>query len=436
MARALAVLLLTTLALPAKAKVLTVGPGRSYARIEAAVRKARPDDLILVYPRQDYQPYAQVAVLVTRPRITIRGVLFKGRRIPLSGKGFVYSGRGKIPRAVFQFNPAATGCLVEGFEISDARNKEGNASGVRINQANHVTLRNLELHHNDMGVMSAGNGSLTSALNQRILRCSIHHNGSPRSPGLSHNLYLGGASVTISGCEIHHSTTGHNVKSRAHHTRVEYSHIHDSANREFDLVDGHGETSAPNSDAVILGCLIVKAAKIKGNKAVIHFGQDGGRAHNGTLHLVHNTVITPYQSAVLNLSAPGAKLVLRNNLIWGTRKPARKQRLLAVRKGAKLSNAGGEGNWLSAGFAQLEGSKIDPQKNRIAASDRHPSFDASYRLRAGLGSGLPWKRLRLPPVPGAPRPRRPKLRQYKQPLQLETRRDAKRPQVGAFSLGR
>jgi len=64
--------------------------------------------------------------------------------------------------------------------------------------------------------------------------------------------------VTLSACEVHSSLTGHNVKSRAHFTRVEYCYIHDSANREFDLVDAKATPPSKGSDAVLLGNIIVK----------------------------------------------------------------------------------------------------------------------------------------------------------------------------------
>ena len=127
-----------------------------------------------------------------------------------------------------------------------------------------------------MGVMSNGDGTPNAAADQRIEYCEIHHNGDPAEPGQNHNLYLGGTSVTLSFCEIHSSLTGHNVKSRAHQIRVQYCFIHDSANRELDLVDSD-DTARPESHALLLGNIIVKSPQCAGNRSVIHFGQDGGK---------------------------------------------------------------------------------------------------------------------------------------------------------------
>ena len=231
-------MILFALPCSARAATLEVGPGKPLARIEEANAKAQPGDVILVYPRRGGQPYEKTAVFVRQADLTFRAVPGKRRSwVTISGKGFDYSGVGSTPRAIFQFNPGADGCTLEGFELTDAHNDSHNGAGVRINQANHVTVRNCEIHDNDMGIMSNGDGSPRRPSTSGSRTAVIHHNGDLSEPGYNHNLYLGGTSVTLRFCEVYASLTGHNVKSRAHHTRVEYCYVHDSANREFDLVD-------------------------------------------------------------------------------------------------------------------------------------------------------------------------------------------------------
>ena len=244
-------------AVPVAAASLEVGPGKTFARIEDANAKAKPGDTVLVYPWPG-RKYEKTAVLVRQKDLTFRGVPAAGKTcVPINGHGFEYSGAGSTPRAIFQFNAGADHCTLEGFELFGAHNTSHNGAGVRINQANHVIVRNCLIHGNDMGVMSNGDGTLARGVDQRIERCRIYRNGDPSEPGQNHNLYLGGTSVTLRFCEVHHSLTGHNVKSRAHYTRVEYCYVHHSANREFDLVDA-AETSRSASDAVLLGNIIVK----------------------------------------------------------------------------------------------------------------------------------------------------------------------------------
>ena len=188
--------------------------------------------------------------------------------------------------------------------------------------------------------------------------------------------------MTLRACEVHSSLTGHNVKSRAHHNRVEYCYIHDSANREFDLVDA-ADTARPDSHAVLLGNIIVKDPNCGGNRGVIHFGQDGGKEHDGTLHLAFNTIVTPFISPVVDLSAPKAKAQLTGNLVWDAGRRQNGQQLVAVRAGASLNNASGKHNWLGGMFDVIEGTAFDPATNIIRRFDS-PPFAASsqhdYRL--------------------------------------------------------
>ena len=190
--------------------------------------------------------------------------------VKLSGKGGDQSGRGSRPRAIFQFNDTANHCVLEGFELFGAHNASHNGSGVRINQASYVTVRNCSIHDNDMGIMSNGDGTTNAAANQRIECCVIHHNGDLGDPGYNHNLYLGGTSVTVRFCEIHSSLTGQNFKSRAHFNRIEYCYVHDSANRDFDLVDSRdptkGITRSPGAPRFADGYVLLMAA---GDRAVL-----------------------------------------------------------------------------------------------------------------------------------------------------------------------
>lgn len=277
-------------------ETLDVGPGRQFDRIEAAYARASAGDVIAVYPQAGNEPYARAALKVTLPGLHIVGMRDAiGARVALSGKDYDYSGVAAVPRAVFQFDRSAQGCVLEGFEIFGAHNDSHNGAGIRINQANDIVIRDCDIHHNDMGIMSNGDGTLTSAAGQLIENCVIHHNGDPTRPGYNHNLYLGGASVVLRFCEVHSSLTGQNVKSRAHHNWFEYCYVHDSANREFDLVDDD-VTALPGSHTVLLGNLIVKALDMTGNHEVIHFGQDIGGEHRGDLVLIHNTFVNPYES--------------------------------------------------------------------------------------------------------------------------------------------
>lgn len=428
--------LLIGVAAQAHAAELRVGPGMPYDRLEPALAAARPGDTILVHPRQGNEPYESVALYVTKPRITIRAVTADGARVPLSGRGYEYSGSGRAPRAIVQFNRGADGCVLEGFELFRARNRSHNGAGARINQANNVTIRNCTIRGNDMGIMSNGDSTGLTGADQIIEGCLIHSNGSTSHPGFSHNLYLGGHSVIVRGCEIHSSAAGHNVKSRAHLTIVWACYIHDSANREFDFVDAALDTTVAESDALLVGNVIVKSTSNRGNRNVIHFGQDLGKGRNGTLYLVHNTIVTPWAGAVVQLSSAETGVRFYNNIIWDAGQNSRRQVLVdpgSASAGAQAVK--GDSNWLSAGFGGTAIESFDLRQTFVAPRGVNPPWvnaaEGNFRLASPdpsivrRGVALPRKVTRRT---GA------KLEQYVGPQNVEPRPRGPRPTLGAYEF--
>ena len=398
------------------AATLEVGPGKQYTRIEDAVAKAQAGDTIVVYPLDSGQPYKRVALQIHTPDLTIKSA--QGR-IRIDGSGYDYSGAGRIPRAIVQFDPEANGCILAGFTLCNARNASHNGAGVRINQASRITIRECDIHDNQMGIMSNGSLAQKTASDLLIESCSIHGNGASDDPGQSHNLYLGGTSVTIRACEIFGSTVGHNIKSRAHSIRIEYCWIHDANDRELDLVDEKGNTDASGSNAEVFGCIIVKKPNTAGNKAVIHFGQDGGGDHTGYLSLIHNTIVTPYQTPVLDLSAPGASANLVGNLI-SDNGAGGAHTLVNARNGASLDRVTGNSNWLAYGFTDLPTLRHTTIADRGATITFADPRNGDYTPTSGAMTVSVLEALAL--------------RQYKHPLTTTIRSDTDHRTVGAFAM--
>ncbi|GMV79998.1 MAG: hypothetical protein AMXMBFR7_11820 [Planctomycetota bacterium] len=423
------------------AATLGVGPGQPYGRIMDAYKVAKEGDMIAVLPLPNGQGYRGEELQVKKARIYFKGIKGPdGKRVKIDGKGVDYSGREPHPRAIFQFNPGADGCVLEGFELYDAHNGSHNGAGVRVNAANHVTIRDCEIHTCDMGMMANGDVKTRTMSNLRVEFCHVHHNGNKEDPGLNHNFYLGGTSVTLHGCEVSHPVTGHNVKSRAHHTRVEFCFVHDSLNREFDLVDGHQNTEAPNSDAVLLGNLIVKSPTCD-NGTVIQFGQDVGSPHNGTIHVVHNTIVTYSRAPIVELSAPGASAKLFNNIVWQAGPSDKELRISGVRGAIKPEAFSGTHNWMGPRAEFMGGSKLTAEGNHVSAGEAPPFENPAvfdYRLKqaaAPFGAGLALKDLVLPAVPGAPPAGALALKHYVHPLKTEARKIEGEPDLGAFESG-
>lgn len=420
------------------AEVLEVGPGKAFEKIEAAYERAAAGDEILVHPKPGNAAYERVAVRVRKPGLKIRGkVGADGALVKVDGTGFEYSGAGSVPRAIFQFNEGGDGGLLEGFELTGAHNASHNGAGVRISSANDVTVRNCRIHGNDMGIMSGGDGVPGKAANQRVEYCEIHHNGALDDPGYNHNLYLGGTSVMVRFCDIHHSLTGHNFKSRAQVNWVEYCHIHDAANREVDLVDAV-DTEREDSDSVLVGNLIVKDPEARGNRGVIHFGQDGGKDHRGTLFLIHNTIVTPYVTPVVDLSAPGTAALLMGNLVSDGGVKQNGQQAAAARNGAMLERVTGRHNLFGRGFAGAEGTGLSARENGFRFGEGELFQNAAagdYRPKPPYVGNPDLGALKLPAFPGAKEAPEKLLQwQYQAPVGRLRRSDGQAPVVGAFSV--
>jgi hypothetical protein len=188
---------------------------------------------------------------------------------------------------------------------------------------------------------------------------------------------------------------------------------------------------------------------------VIHFGQDGGAEHNGTIHLVHNTIVTPYIAPVVELSAPGARATLVNNIIWDGGSGQRNQRVAALTSAA-LAGADGHAavnaelarrvsgwhNWLAAGFGRRDGIGFPCEHCIVGEPNVSPPFanpgGRDFRIvqanPAFIDAGLPWDKIDLPSPRGVNQEDNTfdALRQYFPPLQTKVRNDPDKPTLGAF----
>jgi hypothetical protein len=358
-----------------RASVLTVGDGQQFDRIEDAVKAARSGDTIEVHSRAN--GYVGCAVI-----IRISGLHFVGtgeERVVLDGSGFDFSGVGPIPRAIFQVDPGADGVTIEHFELRGAHNESHNGAGVRVNAAKNVSVLDCDIHGNDMGVMSNGVvGDATAGSGQLFDHCHIHHNGDAKDPGYNHNLYLGGTSATVQFCEIDHSLTGHNLKSRARVTEVKYCFIHDSANRELDFVEAW-DTEGPDTRAIVMGNLIVKDPICIGNRGVIHIGAEKGK-RGGGYDLVNNTIVTPFNSPVLALSSLFMPGTITNNVFVNIKQAAADLVSWETSDNPMQIIVPFGGNWVSKGDS-VKG--VQPVSRMLTGATWHdgPGFpDGDYTL--------------------------------------------------------
>ncbi len=316
--------LVTTMA---SAAVYEVGAGKSYTTI-AAVPTLVAGDTVNIHAGTYNEVKRWSASGTSGSPITIRGIGATRPLIDATGKSV--SGSGSVPRAVFQIEGSHV--LIENLELANADNGN-NGAGIRITGgATNVTIRNCRIRHNDMGMMSDHCDVVL------VEGCEIDHNGTVDFSGYSHNLYMGGNSITVRGCHIHSATHGQNVKSRAHFTALLYNRIENSQDGEVGLVDAPDTTTA-NSNAVMIGNVIISKNRGSGwnSSRFVLFGAESGNAHNGTLYFINNTCIAGVASnTFLTTSHADADLVARNNVFSGSNS------LVSLTAGA---TAIGSGNW-------------------------------------------------------------------------------------------
>ena len=298
------------------ANTYQVGSGQTYASIHdllASITLA-PGDLVLVNSGTYNEVVRwQQAGTAANP-ITIRGV---GATRPLfDATGLDVGGSLPNPRAIFQVE--ASNITIDNFEFINAANGN-NGAGVRVTGAGavaqNVVIRNCKITYCDMGMQSDNNDTLL------VDSCEVAFNGTASNSGYSHNFYLNGNKSTIQYCYIHDSLYGQNFKTRGHYTELFYNTIANSQDGEVGLVDAAGNTDTANSNAVMIGNIVV--GKVRGSAwnhaRFVQFGQDGGNAHTGTLYAINNTFYTlDTRTNFIDANATGASAVCVNNIFLGS----------------------------------------------------------------------------------------------------------------------
>ena len=183
--------------------ILTVGPGKQYATLAAAIAASNNGDVIQVQAGTYTNDFATI-----NTKITIEGV---GGMVNLVAT--VPPPNGK---AILVTNTDVT---LDNIAFSGAKVGDGNGAGIRY-QAGNLTINDCYFHNNQDGLLAADNpaGSIT------INNSEFAFNGT--GDGFTHNLYVGEVgTLTINGSYFHDADVGHEIKSRALNTIIENSRI-------------------------------------------------------------------------------------------------------------------------------------------------------------------------------------------------------------------
>jgi hypothetical protein len=296
----------------AQAETYHVGAGQATRSLKQIIGQLKPGDIVEVAPGT-YKENMKITVSGTKDApIIIKGVAGSPRPV-FDATGQESSGRGQIPRGVFQIEG---GYIVLGhLEITGARNS-GQGDGVRMNGSPYAIVRDCKIHHNDNGCFSNDSGETF------IERCEVYANGSDAFAGFSHNFYMHSKHLVVRGCYIHDSHTGQNLKTRSHYNELWYNWISDSDDGEIGMVEEKGLTDLPNSNALMVGNIVVSSAKRppKANGSrFLEFASESKTPHDGTLYMFYNTFISGApKHASITLRDKKARLVCSNNILVGS----------------------------------------------------------------------------------------------------------------------
>jgi hypothetical protein len=286
----------------ASAATLSVGPGKTYAKVCAAVAVAQDGDVIEVTGNT---VYSGDVCSINRNNLTIRGV--NGRpKIDAAGKNAADKG-------IWVVN--GNNLTVDNVEMYGAKVMDGNGAAFRL-QGTNFTLRNAFIHDNENGILANANTNS----NVLIEYSEFGHNG--RGDGQTHNLYIGHVkSLTFRYSYSHDANVGHNLKSRADTNMIAYSRFSSTApGQTSSTASGQPsyEIDLPNAGtSYIIGNIIEQPAANQ-NPAIVAYGEEGATNAGSDLYVINNTFLNDYgDGTFLFISGKVPTPALIQNNIFG-----------------------------------------------------------------------------------------------------------------------
>jgi hypothetical protein len=257
--------------------ILTVGPGKLFATIVAAVTAAHNGDTLEVQAGT----YVNQSVSI-RKDLTLQGV---GGVVTMTSIGSIPNGKAIL---VIDGN-----VIINNFAFSGARVADHNGAGIK-QQSGNLVLNNCAFFDNEMGVLTGDTGTLT------INKSEFAYNGvSPLySPSIGHNLYAGRLmSLTVNASYFHEAAVGHEIKSRALSTTIANSRVYDLNGTSSYSID------LPNGGDAVIRNNVIEQGPLSQNPKIITYGEEGA-LNPGTNFLISGNII-------LN-DKPGIPIGIRN----------------------------------------------------------------------------------------------------------------------------
>ena len=267
---------------------LTVGIGKQYSTIAAAVAAAQNGDTVAVSAGTYVNDFATVKTAITLVAV--------GGAVTLQS-----TSTAALAPAFLTVTANAT---VNGFTFSGLRTLAGTGAGILV-QAGNVTVENSVFTGNQNGILTTDNAAtVLSVQNSEFAR-----NGN--TSGTAANINAGAIkSLTVTGSYIHDAAGGSEIRSLAAATTITGSRIEDNTTASAVAI------SLPNGGAVTLASNAIEKGAASTSPIAIQFG-GGTLQAASSLTLNGNVLASDRSGATLLQNSTSAIASLAGNTSYG-----------------------------------------------------------------------------------------------------------------------
>ena len=266
-----------TLAIAPTGRILTVGAGKEYSTIAAAIGASQNGDTIQVQAGTYTNDFATIS-----DNITLEGV---GGMVNMVCTEQIPNGKAIL---VTDGNDTINNFSFTGAQVAPS---DDNGAGIRW-EAGNLTLNDDYFFNNEEGLLGGPSGGTI------IINYSEFANNGVSDPnaagyGYTHNLYIGNAAqATINNSYFHNVNIGNQIKSRAQNTTVENTVIEDGSTGT-----GSYDIDLPNGGNALIQNNFIQKGPLAQNPAVITIGEEGVSNATSSLQVSGNTIVNQLSSS-------------------------------------------------------------------------------------------------------------------------------------------
>lgn len=278
--------------------ILTVGKGKQYASIAAALGASNDGDIV----RVDAGTYTNDTAII-RKSVTLQAI---GGRVVMQTTTPIANGKGILVAGTINDAPVVR---IIGFDFTGATVGDGNGAGVRW-QNGDLVCTSCYFHHCQNGLLATANYAHSGSV--LLDRCEFAFCGT--GDGYTHNIYVTqAASFALTNSYSHDCASGHLVKSRADANFISSNRLFQNASTSSYCID------LPNAgNAIVTRNQIQHSAQAQ-NKHLLTYGVEVGQTQNaGRSYLIaSNTIISDAPNCTVVFNKSSSAVTFSDNALWG-----------------------------------------------------------------------------------------------------------------------